>query len=178
MAKRPAGSFANNFAANAASHAGTRGFSDRKSAAGSSTTFRSTSYRFAPRNGLWPVSEACSTAPRAKRSARPSQGSPRTCSGAIYSGVPAATPVPVRAVTPDAPPAPKSAARARPKSATRTRSTPRSNRMFAGFTSRWISPCAWAAASPNATCRATRTAAVTVSGPAVANRPARVSPGT
>ena len=64
---------------------------------------------------------------------RPAPG-PCTC------GVPATTPLCVRLAS--------SAARARPKSVILTRSTPFSSRMLAGLMSRWISPCAWAAASP------------------------------
>ena len=48
-------------------------------------------------------------------------------------------------------------ARASPKSVSLTRSTPFSRRMFEGLTSRWIRPCAWAAASPAAACMPIRT---------------------
>ena len=64
------------------------------------------------------------------------------CSGDMYIGVPAMTPLCVRLAS--------SAARARPKSVILTRSTPFSSRMLAGLMSRWISPCLWAAASPSA----------------------------
>ena len=91
---------------------------------------------------------AYSTLPRLNRSARASIGSPRACSGAMYCGVPAMTPLCVWLAS--------STARARPKSVIRTRSTPFSSRMLAGLMSRCTRPWAWAAASPAAVCMAIR----------------------
>ena len=63
-----------------------------------------------------------------------------------------------------------SAARARPKSVILTRSTPFSSRMFAGLMSRWINPCACAAARPAAACMPIRRISFTASGPRVLMR--------
>ena len=67
---------------------------------------------------------------------------PLTCSGDRYLAVPMTTPVRVRSV-----PAP---ALAMPKSATFTWPSAR-NRMLEGFTSRWMTPWAWAQARASAT---------------------------
>src|SRR6516162_11198313 len=82
--------------------------------------------------------------PRLNRSVQWSVGSPRACSGDMYSGVPARAPTAL---------GPASAAtRASPKSVILTRWTLFSRRMLAGLMSRWTSPCACAAASPAANC--------------------------
>jgi len=81
-------------------------------------------------------------------SARPSSCSPSICSGAMYDGVPIATPCIVSWVSPDIERAtPKSASSARPSSVMNT---------FSGFTSRWMIPIACAAESAAATSRITR----------------------
>ena len=123
----------------------------------SSQTLRRTAIAVSARNGDRPVHMAYSTLPRLNRSARWSIGSPRACSGAMYSGVPATTPLCVRLAS--------SAARARPKSVILTRSTPFSSRMLAGLMSRWIRPWAWAAASPAAICMPIRRISTASSGP-------------
>ena len=65
---------------------------------------------------------------------RASIGSPRACSGDMYCGVPAITPLRVSVAS--------SAARAKPKSVIATRSIPSSSKMFAGLMSRCTRPCA------------------------------------
>jgi hypothetical protein len=86
-------------------------------------------------------------------SVRASSGSPRICSGLAYSGVPDIAHRDVAV----------SSRIARPKSASTTR-PPASTRMFAGFTSRWMTPasCAWARA--RATSSASRAASRAGSG--------------
>src|SRR5436853_5838904 len=66
------------------------------------------------RKGGRPVARAYRTLPRLKRSLRASRVSPRACSGDMYCGVPATTPLCVRLAS--------STARARPKSLSLTRS--------------------------------------------------------
>ena len=81
------------------------------------------------------------------------------CSGAMYCGVPATTPLCVRLAS--------STARARPKSVILTRSTPFSSRMFEGLMSRCTSPWACAAARPAAVCMPIRKISLAPSGPVV-----------
>ena len=75
-------------------------------------------------------------------SARRSIASPRACSGAMYSGVPAMIPLCEMLAS--------STARANPKSVIFTRPVPPSSRMFPGLMSRWMRSVAWAAANPSA----------------------------
>src|SRR5262245_27173978 len=109
------------------------------------------------------------TLPRPNRSARWSSTSPLACSGAMNSGVPAMMPLCVMLAS--------SAARARPKSVIFAWWFPLSSSTLAGLTSRWISPVAWAAASPSATCRPIWTTSSVSSGPVRSSRCWRVSPG-
>ena len=70
------------------------------------------------------------------------------------------------------------AARARPKSVILTRWTPFSSRMLAGLMSRWISPCACAAARPRAVCKPMRRISLTSGAPSRRIRSSRLMPAT
>jgi hypothetical protein len=107
-----------------------------------------------------PERSSWSTTPRLNRSDRASSGSPRTCSGDMYPGVPSTAPVrvappvgvTVASISPRGPAsAAASASLAMPKSRSFTcRSGPTNT--LSGFTSRWMTPRACAAASPRASC--------------------------
>ncbi len=106
--------------------------------------------------GGWPSTAAYRVAPRAQTSAAAVGFSPRASSGEKYVGVPMTMPLRVSW--------PWSCARAIPKSlifATWSAVT----RMLPGFTSRWMVPAAWVAASASAICAPIPTAASGDSGP-------------
>src|SRR5258706_9221593 len=94
-------------------------------------------------------------------------GSPAACSGAIYAGVPSATPTEVRPLWPFA----WLTAFATPKSAT-TAWLPES-RTLSGLMSRCTMPRAWAYARASATSLRMRTASRTGSAPSRASRGAQ-----
>ena len=110
------------------SHSGMSGLVSRIGLGSSSVMRRSTPKLVSARNGARPVHIAYNTLPRLNKSLRWSTVSPLACSGDMYCGVPAMTPVLVKLAS--------SAARASPKSVNFTRSTPSASRMLAGFTSR------------------------------------------
>ena len=88
------------------------------------------------------------------RSARPSSGSARACSGDMYSGVPHTRPCTVSIAERSSSPS-LSVALAMPKSHTLTKScSPRRSisMMLLGLRSRWITPCACASSSAFSTC--------------------------
>ena len=92
-------------------------------------------------------------------SVRGSSGSPRACSGLMYSGVPRMWPVAVEPAVASGP-----NCLAIPKSMSRT--MPRASRMmFAVLRSRWMTPMLWMAWSPAATWRHTSKASVGSSRP-------------
>ena len=105
-------------------------------------------------HGLRPVSSSNATVPHANWSVLPSTRCPRTCSGAMYAGVPANTLALIdarRTASVMSCPAgsASSVRRAMPKSSTFT--TPSARTMtFSGFTSRWTMPARWAASSARA----------------------------
>jgi hypothetical protein len=121
----------------------------------------SVSVTSSPSNVRRPVNISNSTQPKAQMSARRSTTFPRACSGAMYAAVPRMIPALVivagesivgEAVTSTLRvplPAFRSSALARPKSSTFTVPSGRSL-MFAGFRSRWMMPCSWAASSASA----------------------------
>ena len=138
-------------------------------------------------NGRRPVSISYSTQPNAQRSVRSSTGLPRACSGLMYATVPRMMPDCVTtgdatvgssdmpgAVDPLVTPA--SASLARPKSSTFTVPSVRSFTL-AGLRSRCTMPCACAASSASAICRAMGSASSSGTGPC-AIRSASVGPST
>ena len=102
-----------------------------------------------------------------KRSERSSRGSAFACSGDMYSIVPSMAPV---WVTP-----PPSIVRASPKSISATRPC-WSRMMLLGFRSRWMTPSAWAAASPAQACRMMSSASAAGNFPRWASRLRRSRP--
>ncbi len=126
-------------------------------------------------NGGAPASISYRTAASAYTSLRASRRrSPAACSGLMYSAVPGAKPVPVSESCPGSARASRSFAT--PKSV--TSACPRESRMFAGFTSRWITPLSCAYWSASATWTAIPTASPTGSGPSRASRSRSDSPST
>ena len=100
-------------------------------------------------NGRRPVSSSNATQASAYRSLAGEVGSPRACSGAMYPTDPSTDPTAVSVSW--------SAARAIPKSETRIVSSSAMSR-FAGLTSRWTTPRAWALSSARAACSSHRSA--------------------
>ena len=139
---RSAGSLASSRSMMASSQSGMSGLSSRIDRCRSSQTRLSTAIAESARNGGRPRPWRRARRPAQNRSARASTGSPRACSGAMYCGVPAMTPLCVRLAS--------SIARARPKSVSLTRSMQFSSRMFAGLMSRCTTPWACAAARARA----------------------------
>ena len=92
-------------------------------------------------NGRLPVSISCPTTPRLYRSLAGTAGLPVACSGEMYWAVPITSPVRVIGAA--------STARAMPKSVSFTSPSSRT-RMFAGLTSRWMTPASCAACSAEA----------------------------
>ena len=129
-----------------ASHSGTSGLTSRTGRGASSQTRRSTAIDGLGPEGGRPVAHRVQHAAQAEQIGA---GVDRLAAGLLGRHVlrrAGDEPLCVRLAS--------SAARARPKSVILTRSTPFSSRMLAGLMSRWISPCAWAAASPLASaCR-------------------------
>ena len=106
-------------------------------------------------------------------SLRLSTALPRACSGLMYAAVPSIMPTPViiagdvivgDAVASMRPPLAGSSAFANPKSSTFTVPSGRTL-IFAGFRSRWMMPCSWAASSASAICFAMGSASSTGIGP-------------
>ncbi len=121
-----------------------------------------------PSNGRVPWTASHSATQYENWSARASQGSPRSCSGAMYLTVPATLPDAVTVV-------PSAAIAASPKSPTRARPS-RSTRTFSGLKSRCTIPSRCAATRP---CPAPRNIASTSRHDrSVASQPRRVGPGT
>ena len=106
-----------------------------------------TSNSVRPSKALRPASISNSSAPAAKTSLRASRGSPRSCSGAMYCGVPTSAPAWVSSVA-VAPPA-AATGRARPKSSSVTPAGVRNT--FEGLRSRCTSPRACRACSAAST---------------------------
>src|SRR5688572_24197513 len=124
----------------------------------------SSAWALPPVNGGRPASISYATAPSAYRSARWSTcGSAEACSGAMYAGVPNATPSDVR---PEALPDSLTAL-ATPKSV--TRAWPRLTITLSGLMSRCTTPCSCAYASASVTSRSNRTASATGSSPSRAS---------
>ena len=120
------------------------------------------------RNGGRPLHITYSTLPRLNRSARWSIASPWACSGAMYIGVPAMTPLCVRLAS--------SAARARPKSVILTALDAVLQQDVGRLDVAVDQPLAWAAARPSAICRPMRSTSETSSGPIRSSFCCRVSP--
>ncbi len=141
---------------------------------GSPSTRATTACALGPVNGGSPASISYSTAASAYTSLRAStRAVPLACSGLMYSAVPTAIPPPVSEARSEAR---SSISFAIPKSV--TIACPRVSRMFAGFTSRWITPLSWAYCSASPTSAAMRTAASTRSGPSRRMWAASDSPST
>ncbi|MGC4116727.1 MAG: hypothetical protein QM765_19630 [Myxococcales bacterium] len=133
-----------------------------------------------PSNGGLPVNSSKSSAPALYRSLRASSGSPETCSGLMYKGVPTKSPRPVLFLS-DAAERRASASLAMPKSTTLTKSSPsrvRKSITFAGLTSRWMMPASCASASERSSWMPTVTARRSLSAPSAASTCARSRPGT
>ena len=79
---------------------GTDGFTSCGSSGCDSATARSSAVSVLPSNAAFPVAARYSTQPSENRSLRASTGSPLTCSGDMYAGVPTTAPGRVRPSTP------------------------------------------------------------------------------
>jgi hypothetical protein len=138
-----------------------------------------------PRNARRPVNISYNKQPNAQMSAPLSTGLPRACSGDMYAAVPRIMPTPVictgvvivgDAVSCGLMADAGSIAFAKPKSNTFTVPSSRTL-MFAGFRSRWMIPCSWAASRASAICFAIGNASSSGMGP-FAIRSATVGPST
>jgi hypothetical protein len=181
--KRRSGSFRRHSRISRSSASGIPGISSLGAFGWSLTPAASVSDTVFPANARRPVTISYSTAPKLNTSLRASTVPPVACSGDMYPAVPVTTPGCVSTPEPLAvvSVSPVSSASAdtsfaRPKSSTFT--TPsRVTITFAGLTSRWTMPLAWAAASASAIGIARRNASFSFI-PCFGMRPSSVWPGT
>ena len=144
----------------AAAASGVPGTNSDRSGGGCATTRCATSIAVLPLIALRPLSVSNATAASAYTSTPGPPALPSSRSGAMYAAVPSTVPLRVICVRSAAVAMPRSASFASPCGVTR---------MFAGFTSRWITPCWCASSSAAATPQSSSSAGPGSSGPSASS---------